>query len=176
MKQTPNYIKSLLMPTTKAPQGRRAWSIDLETVWLPFFMATNTMGDTAIPHDALGCPLRLAYNKDGSVKFSRNGRPTTRIAKPLSQSITLVRENFVANLQQYASAVATDKADAYGQMVALAVEAGKPVKDHEQADIDKAIKLQIEQAMKDAETKAEAETEAETEAEKSEAEREAVPA
>ena len=39
---TPNYIKSLLAPNTKKPQGRKVWSIDLETVWLPFFTATNT--------------------------------------------------------------------------------------------------------------------------------------
>ena len=61
--ETPNYIKSLLIPSIKKPQGRRVWSIDLEQVWLPFFTATNTMGDTAIPVDALGCPLRLGYDK-----------------------------------------------------------------------------------------------------------------
>ncbi len=161
MNKTPNYIKNLLIPTTKAPAGRRAWSIDLESVWIPFFTATNTMGDTAIPHDALGAPLRLAYNKDGSVKFGRNGRPTTRIAKPIAQSVSLVRENFVANLQQYANAVATDKADEYAQQVALSQEAGQPVQEHEQADIDKAIKLQIEQTVNEAGEKTEAETEAE---------------
>ena len=47
--ETPNYIKSLVTPTTKQPQGRKVWSIDLQQVWLPFFTATNTMGDTAIP-------------------------------------------------------------------------------------------------------------------------------
>jgi hypothetical protein len=40
--ETPNYIKSLVMPNGKKPAGRRVWSIDLETVWLPFFYATNT--------------------------------------------------------------------------------------------------------------------------------------
>ncbi|GAJ15229.1 unnamed protein product, partial [marine sediment metagenome] len=65
MKDTPNYIKSLLLPNAKSPRGRRVWSIDLETAWLPFFTATNTMGDTAIPADALGAPIRLAYDKDG---------------------------------------------------------------------------------------------------------------
>ncbi len=162
MNETPSYIKTLLMPSTKAPTGRRAWSIDLETVWLPFFTATNTMGDTAIPSDALGAPLRLAYNKDGSVKFGRNGRPTTRVTKPIAQSVSLVRENFVANLKAYAHTVATEKAEEYAMQVELAQEAGQPIIDHEKADIDKAIQLQIEQALKDAESKQEARAEAET--------------
>src|SRR4030042_5333398 len=117
MNKTPNYIKNLLMPTTKAPQGRKAWSIDLETVWIPFFTATNVMGYTAIPVDALGCPLRLGYNKDGSVRFGRNGRPITRVAKPIAQNVTLVRENFVANLKQYAEAVADGKAEEYAETI-----------------------------------------------------------
>src|SRR4030042_788778 len=37
--ETPNYIKSLVTPTTKQPQGRKVWSIDLQQVWLPFFTA-----------------------------------------------------------------------------------------------------------------------------------------
>jgi len=156
MEKTPNYIKTLLLPTTRAPQGRRAWSIDLETVWLPFFTATNTMGDTAIPHDALGAPLRLAYNKDGSVKFSRNGRPTTRVAKPIAQSVSLVRENFVASLKDYAQNVATERAEDYVLQVQMAQEAGQPIVVKERADIDKAIQLQIENALREAEHKAEA--------------------
>src|SRR3990172_124444 len=34
--ETPSYIKSLLIPNGKKPAGRKVWSIDLETVWLPF--------------------------------------------------------------------------------------------------------------------------------------------
>ncbi|GAI96126.1 unnamed protein product, partial [marine sediment metagenome] len=90
MKETPNYIKSLLLPNPKTT-GRRVWSIDLETVWLPFLTATNTMGDTAIPSDALGAPIRLAFDKDGSVKFSKTGRPVSRVAKPISDNVTLIR-------------------------------------------------------------------------------------
>ena len=46
--ETPNYIKNLLKPTANKATSRKVWSIDLETVWLPFFTATNAMGDTAI--------------------------------------------------------------------------------------------------------------------------------
>ena len=157
MKQTPQYIKNLLMPSAQAPQGRRVWSIDLETVWLPFLTATNLMGDTAIPYDALGAPLRLAYDKDGSVRFAKNGRPVTRVAKPISLTVALVRENFVANLKQYASQVADGHTEAYNQQVILQREAGEPIIQHDKLEMDKALQLRIEQAIAEAESRKEAE-------------------
>ena len=88
MNNTPTYIKSLVTPNTaKKPQGRKIRSIDLETVWLLFFTATNTMGDTAIPSEAIGCPMRLAYDKAGAVRFSQNGKPVVRVAKEVSDSV-----------------------------------------------------------------------------------------
>jgi hypothetical protein len=164
MSKTPSYIQNLLVPTAQTARSRRAWGIELENVWLPFFTATNVMGDTAIPHDALGAPLRLAYNKDGSVRFAKNGRPVIRIAKSISQHVSLVRENFVATLRQYSQSVAESKTKEYGDHVKLAERAGEPIKAKEQADIARAIQIQVEQM-------AESETEAETEAE-----REKVPA
>ncbi len=149
MKDTPLYIRSLLLPNPKTT-GRRVWSIDLETVWLPFLTATNTMGDTAIPADALGCPIRLAYDKDGSVKFGKTGRPVSRVAKPISDCVTLVRQNFVANLQQYAEQVATDRQKDYAKQIETATMAGRPIIAHDTAELDKAIQLQIEEAMRQA--------------------------
>jgi len=151
MKTTPNYIKSLLLPNAKSPTGRRVWSIDLETVWLPFFTATNTMGDTVIPLDALGCPIRLAYDKDGSVKFSKSGRVMSKVVKPIADSVTLIRQNFVANLQQYSEQVATDRQEDYAKQVEMATIAGKPIMAHDRAELDKAIQLQVAEAMRQAE-------------------------
>ena len=150
MKQTPNYIKTLLLPNSKSPRGRRVWSIDLETVWLPFLTATNTMGDTAIPLDALGCPIRLAYDKDGSVRFSKSGRVVSKVAKPISDSVTLIRQNFVANLQQYSEQVATDRQEDYAKQIEQATIAGKPIIAHDKVELDKAIQLQLEEAMRQA--------------------------
>ena len=36
MKNTPNYIKTLVKPSGKST-GRKVWSVDLETVWLTVF-------------------------------------------------------------------------------------------------------------------------------------------
>lgn len=163
--ESPSYIKHLLIPTAKPPVGRRAWSIDLQQVWIPFFTSTNVMGDTAIPLDALGCPLRLAYDKDGSVKFSRNGKPTIRIAKPISDSIKLVRENFTANLMQYSNSVATKMAEKYNAQVKMALAEGQPITQHDTTELNRAVKLQLEQAVREAEAQAQAEAEAQAKVE-----------
>src|SRR4030042_4304194 len=96
--ETPNYIKTLLKPNGKKSGERKVWSIGLQTVWLPFFVATNVQGDTAGPREALGAPLRLAKDTDGSVKFSKSGRPVLKVAPELADQIRLVRENFVSGL------------------------------------------------------------------------------
>ena len=159
---TPNYIKSLLIPNGKKPRSRRVWGIDLELVWLPFFLATNTMGNTAIPADALGAPLRLGYNADGSVKFSKTGRPVTKVVKDIGDNVRLVRDNFTAGLLAYANGVVTDNPDGYKAQVETAKIAGEPIITKDRANLDKALTEAREQAM--AEVMAEAEKRAKAEA------------
>jgi len=144
--ETPTYIKALLLPNGKKPAGRKVWSIDLELVWLPFFTATNTMGDTQIPPDAMGAPLRLAYEQDGSVKFSKTGRPVTKVAKPLSDNIRMVRENFTASLISYANGVIAEMPEAYRTQVELASKAGEPIIKKDRANLQEALARIVEQA------------------------------
>ena len=153
--KTPQYIKTLLKPNGTKPAGRRVWSIDLESVWLPFFTATNTMGDTAIPHEALGAPLRLAYNPDGSVKFSKTGRPVIKVAKDVQDNVRMVRENFVASLQAYAHGVAKENPDGYKAEVEASAKAGLPIVEKDKEALETAIRLQSE-AMAEARAEAEA--------------------
>ena len=155
--ETPTYIKALLVNNSKkAPQARRVWSIDLETVWLPFFTATNVMGDTTVPADALGAPLRLQYQKDGTVRFSPNGRPVVRVAKDLSDNIRLIRDNFTAGLMAYAHGVSMENAEAWKAEVMKDGEAGKPIVTHDNEMLSEAIiKLMSEQAEAEAKPKAE---------------------
>jgi len=144
MNETPSYIKSLLTPTTKQPQGRKVWSIDLQQVWLPFFTATNTLGDTAIPAAAIGCPLRLGYDKAGQVRFTQAGRPVIRVAKEIADSVRLVRDNFTANLLNYAGAVIRDNADGYKTQVELAHKAGEPIYQYDRNQLSNALKAKAE--------------------------------
>lgn len=152
--ETPNYIKSLLIPNGKQPTSRRVWSIPLESIWIPFFTATNLQGDTALPLDALGAPLRLAYGQDGSVKFSKSGRPVIKVAKPIADSVKMVRENFVANLLSYAEGVAQENPNGYETLQKRASKAGQPIANKDRANMDKAIAEAMEKSV--AEARAEA--------------------
>jgi len=144
--ESPTYIKSLLRPNGSKPRGRKVWSVDLEAVWLPFFNATNTMGETNIAHDALGAPLRLGYEKDGSVRFSPNtGRPVVKVAKELQDNVKLVRENFVAGLLAYAHEVITENPDAYREQVEANQSAGQPIIDKDRQSLESAFSVLIAQ-------------------------------
>ena len=162
MKNTPSYVKTLVKPTANKPQGRKIWSVDLETVWLPFFTSTNTMNETAIPQEALGAPLRLAFNQDGSVKFSKAGKPVVRVCKDLNDAVKMVRENFVAGLQNYANTVITENTEGYRSQVKLCQEAGKPIQDRDKVKLDEAMAKMVEQAIEEAETHEHSEAETET--------------
>ena len=175
--ESPSYIKSLLIPSIKKPQGRRVWSIDLEQVWLPFFLATNTMGDTAIPSDALGCPLRLGYDKAGAVRFTQAGRPVVRVAKEIGDSVRLVRDNFTANLLNYAGSVIKDNGEGYKAQVALAKKAGEPIIQHDRLQLHLALEAKAKaEAVAKAEAEAKLEAEAEAVKSKGRKVRELVPA
>jgi len=161
----PAYIKNLLRPNGQKPSGRKVWSIDLETVWLPFFTATNTEGITLIPSEALGAPLRLAYESDGSVKFnSKTGKPVIKVVKDVSDQIRLVRENFVAGLQQYVTSVQSKQGEEYKEQVRLNIEAGTPIRERDREALDNAIAEMVDRAMaeREAEPQAEAVKEAVT--------------
>jgi len=148
--ESPNYIKALLRPNGAKPRGRRVWSIELETVWMPFFTATNTMGETAIAHDALGAPLRLAYDADGSVKFSKTGRPVIKVAKEVADSVKMVRENFVAGVLAYAHEVVTENPDGYKAQIEASMNAGKPIIERDRQALNNAMASMVEDAIEKA--------------------------
>ncbi len=133
---TPVYIKNLLKPPASQPSSdRRVWSIPLAGVWLPFFVATNTVAETAIAADVLGAPLRLAREQDGTPKFSSKGKPVVRVVKELADQVRLVRENFVAGLMQYAASVQKAMPDEYKAQVEVARKAGTPIVEKDSADL-----------------------------------------
>ncbi|MDP2948301.1 MAG: hypothetical protein Q8P22_02030 [Chloroflexota bacterium] len=133
--EIPNYIAALLQPQSGKQVGRKVWSIDLETVWLPFFTATNTVKATAIPSEALGAPLRLQYEDDGEVRFSPTGRPVIRVAKEISDQVKVVRENFIANLQSFTGLVVKKDKDGYMAQVKAASKAGAPIVAKDEASL-----------------------------------------
>ncbi|MBA7568705.1 hypothetical protein ES708_10439 [subsurface metagenome] len=148
---TPSYIKGLITPRNgQGAKDRRVWGVELARVWLPFMTACNTTGELAIPADALGSPLRLAYNADGSVKFSKAGRPVTRVAKPIAECVRMVRDNFTANLLDYASQVVEEQPDKYQRQLERAEKAGSPIIQRDSRELDKAVKMQTAEALRQA--------------------------
>jgi len=136
---TPNYIKALLAPTSNSRGSRRAWSIDVENIWVPFFTATNVMGETDLADDVLGAPIRLAKGKDGEVRFTQTGRPVMRVQSELNSQITIVRENFVAGLQAYTGLVQNERMDDYAARVATQQGAALPILEQDAADLAEAV-------------------------------------
>ena len=147
---TTTFVKRLLMPVGQQKSARKVWGIDLESVWIPFFTATNTEGCSAIPPDALGCPLRLGYAKDGSVRFSQSGKPVIRVAKELSDNVRIVRENFTATLLSHVDAVKAEMPTEYEAMQIASVNAGQAVAKVDGENLAKANALRL-QAMVDSE-------------------------
>ena len=141
---TSTFVKRLLMPVGKRQTGRKVWSIDLESVWCPFFTATNTEGNTAIPNDVLGAPLRLGYAKDGSVKFSESGKPVIRVAKELADNVRIVRENFTATLIAHYETVKAEMPDEYEANVMANVKAGEAVTRVQADQLNKAMAMRLE--------------------------------
>ena len=76
-------FQAMLAPTSK-PVSRKAWGIDVSTIWLPYFTAAKTIGavdDVDLPDEDLGAPFRLRRDrKTNEVRFSDNGRPMFTIA------------------------------------------------------------------------------------------------
>lgn len=137
----PQFVHTLVTPTGRNPQERKSWSIGIESVWVPFFSATNVMGETDIPDDVLGMPLRLAKSKDGSIRFSNSGRPVMRVAPELNAQIGIARENFVASLQAYTEMVQGEQPDRYKGQVEASQQAAQPLFEKASEDIEQAMKL-----------------------------------
>ncbi len=168
MENNTSYLAQLLTPSTRKTASRKVWAIDLENVIVPALTAGNAVGDSAIPNSALGCPLRLAYDKTGQVRFSQAGRPLVRVAKEISNAVTLMRENVVASLVNYTDTVVKAHPEEYKAQIALNIKAGEPIKRYDNNQLASALKAKAEadaKAAADAIAAADAKAEAVAEAE-----------
>lgn len=143
-------IASLVKPVAKSPQARRVWSIDLESVLVPYFTACNVTGAMQTKRDALGAPIRLRYDKDGAVKFNDKGRPMTEVARPIRDGVSLIRENLIATMSQYAHAVATERAEQYADERRQCLEAGAPIVNRDKTNLDAALTARLEKQLAEA--------------------------
>ena len=127
-----------MMPVAKAPMvaDKRSWSIPVMGVLVPFFTATNTQGKTFIPTEALGAPIRLAKDKDGTPRFSSSGRPVFRVVREIADQVRIMRETYIAGLVDHATEVAGAMPDEYKAQVEANMKAGMPLINRDTADLD----------------------------------------
>ncbi len=142
-----DYITEMVKPNGKKTSERKVWSIGLESTLIPFFVATNATGRTKLDRDAIGSPLRLAYNDDNSVKFNKAGKPVIKVAKAISDQVKVMRENYIAGLQAFTHEIQQSDTDLYNSEATACLQAGKPIADRDQANLDK-IKLAMENEAK----------------------------
>ena len=148
MDQSPGYIKTLLHRNggkTDNVLSRRVWGITLED-WVPFFMASNAMGETHIPSESLGAPVRLNVGKDGAIRFTQSGKPSLKVVDEVRGEVRLMQANFTFSLQQYAHRVATENEVEYNAQAEAATAAGNPIAQSETRKLTEAIELQQAQA------------------------------
>ena len=129
-------VKSMLKPTLKKGGDKRAWSIPVATTWVPFFTATNVKELTSIEPDVLGAPLRLAKDKDGTIKFSKSGRPMTRVHPVIAEHVNVARGNYETELLVFAGNTAREMPGKYKAQVELAQRAGEPVTAQMDEEVD----------------------------------------
>lgn len=131
-------FQAMLAPTSKTV-SRKAWGIDVSTIWVPYFTAARTIGaldETDLPDADLGAPFRLRRDQDtGEVKFSQSGRPMFTIAPHLNDMVNRARDNYIAGLMQQTASVMDEMGDAYGAQVARQQQAGHPINEKEDTDL-----------------------------------------
>lgn len=134
-------FQAMLAPTSKTV-SRKAWGIDVSTIWLPYFTAARTIGavdEGELPDAALGAPFRLRRDKDtNEVKFSQSGRPMFTIAPQLNDLVNRARDNYIAGLMMETRVVMDEAGDAYSAQVERQYRAGQPINDKEQFDLAQA--------------------------------------
>jgi hypothetical protein len=153
---TPEFIKKLTAPVAQKQQSaRKIWSIDLP-VFVNYFTATSATGDKVVDAAALGAPLRVAYDKDGQVKFSSTGKPIIRIAKELNQAVRDTREQFAATLVAFAQDTAKNRPAEFKAQLELQTRAGQPIVEADKQNLADALAMR-ELAEQEAAEKAAAE-------------------
>jgi hypothetical protein len=132
-------FQAMLAPSSK-PISRKAWGIDVATLWVPYFTAARAIGaldDVELPDDALGAPFRLRRDPDtNEVKFSRSGRPLFTVAPHLNDMVNRARDNYVAGLMEHTRMVMDERPEAYRDQVERQHKAGTPINAKEQDDLD----------------------------------------
>lgn len=153
-KPTVSHVKAqfqaMFAPTSKAV-SRKAWGIDVSTVWLPTFTSARVTGaihETELSDADLGAPFRLRRDKDtGEVMFSKSGRPMFFLPPNLNDMVNRARENYIASLAARNAVVMDENPDAYKAQVERQQRAGAPIMAKQNEDLELAALALLEAAL-----------------------------
>ena len=150
-------FSSSLAPAPARSISRKAWGIDVNTVFVPYFTAMKTIGAEGVqdlPDAALGAPIVLARDKTGNVRVSKAGRLSYKVNPDLGLLIKRQQQNYIARLQQETGVIISEAPKAFAAQVVAQQAAGQPIIDQDGYDM-----MVFEEALAEAQAKAEAEAE-----------------
>ena len=137
--EVPSYIARLHQASGNGKaRDRRAWGIEVGSVWIPYFTAANAARVSEVSFETLGAPMRLRL-RDGDVQFGKDGRPSLSIAKELSTNVAQVKANFEAELLHFVNMVQHEDPTAYQAQVEAAQKAGEPILADMSRQVEEAI-------------------------------------
>ncbi len=124
-------IHALMKQSPDKAKDRSVWGLPLNGLWIPFFMATNTVGESNIDSGSLGCPLRLAVDKDGVPKLKDDGSARYQVDKTISKAVKGVKDNIAFGLMTFTETTKRARPDEYKAQVEAAQKAGDEIREHE---------------------------------------------
>ena len=147
-------IKALLKPSPEKAKDRNVRGLPLNGLWIPFFTATNATGESSIAHSALGAPMQLVVNKDGTPKVKVDDDGTERVQykvnKAVNDSVKTVMDNFAFGLMAFTETVKKTHLEQYKAEVEAARVAGATIRAHEDMTLGQYMASKAAQAANDA--------------------------
>lgn len=160
MEELRQKFSAIIAPPVARSMSRKAWSIDLNTVWVPWFTAHKTIGSAGtedISNAALGAPIVLARDKSGTPRVTATGKLTYKVNPELNAAVRRQMANYVAALQEETKAIVEEAPKAYAAQVVRQQEAGDTI-----IKLDAATVEAFEAALAEAQAEPEAAAESET--------------
>ncbi len=147
-----NFVHTLMKPSPNKAKDRSVWGLPLQGLWIPFFTATNTVGESHIDAGALGCPLRLSVGKDGVPKLKDDGTPRYQVDKKIGDAVNGVKDNFAFGLMAFVASTQKAMPNEYKAQVAAVQKAGEKVLEQDQTALDNYM-AELEEVAKEAAAK-----------------------
>jgi len=159
-------IKGLLKPSPEKAKDRNVRGLPLNGLWIPFFTATNAVNESNIASSALGAPMQLVVNKDGTpkVKVDEDGKELIqyKVNKAVNDGVKTVMDNFAFGLMAFTETVKKSHPEQYKAEVEAARAAGATVRAHEDMTLGQYMASKAAQAANDAPAAPAAESKTET--------------